>query len=373
MRARRLLVVSDEMEVGGSQRQIVHLLRGLDRDRWAPTLLYFRNRSFLVDELDAAGIPALLLPKRHRIDLEFVFKLIRFLRKHRFEAIHCLSVTAETWIRAVLPFVPQCAFIVSVRGLCLGYRPWQWQLKRWILARADAVISNAHAGARMTAMRTGFPIERIRVVANGIDLPDTTRHPEPNHLRTELELRKDSVFGLFVGRIVVEKNLSVLVRAVALIDPEHRPVLFLAGSGPLEAELREQIRTCGVGQSLRLLGERSDARELMLACDFLVLPSREEGMSNVLLEAMAAGRAVLASNVGGNPELVDDENTGLLFENNSEHQLAEQLLRLTEDAGLRNSLGAAARSKAERDFSLAALVRDSEAVYSNALSARGIR
>src|SRR6185312_7048829 len=118
---------------------------------------------------------------------------------------------------------------------------------------------------------------------------------------------------LFVGRLVPEKNLALLLDAMAQVPAAHRPLLLLAGDGPLRGALAERIGALELGADVRLLGERRDAQGLMQLADFLVLPSREEGLSNVLLEAMAAGCAALASDAGGNPELVEHEASGLLF------------------------------------------------------------
>ncbi|HEY4555929.1 MAG TPA: glycosyltransferase, partial [Lysobacter sp.] len=97
MSPRRVLVVTDEMEVGGSQRQIVNLLAGLDRARWQPELLYFRNRSFLVDEVERLGIPVHHLPKHGRIDPRFVARYAALLRRGDYDVVHAFSLTAELW------------------------------------------------------------------------------------------------------------------------------------------------------------------------------------------------------------------------------------------------------------------------------------
>ncbi len=367
MSARRILIVSDEMEVGGSQRQIVHLLRGLDRSKWEPTLLFFRRPSFLVDELRAAGIRCIHLPKSGRLSLRFVWRLWQLLRRERFELIHAYSLTAELWIRALLPLLPSTRFVASVRGLCLVYPTWQWWLKRWILGRADAVISNSRAGARVTAEKTAIDERRIDVILNGIDIPDLL---SGSHRRSARQLHGISdarVTGLFVGRLVVEKNLPLLLDAMAHIPAEQRPQLLLAGDGPLAWQIDEQIERLDLAADVVRLGERTDTRWLMQFCDFLVLPSREEGLSNVILEAMAARLAVLASDAGGNPELVENGRTGVLFRSDDAAELATKLQELSADAELRAQLGAAAREAAQRDYSLAALGAATQAVYERVL------
>lgn len=370
MTARRILIVSDEMEVGGSQRQIVHLLRGLDRSQWEPTLLFFRRPSFLVDELREAGIRCIHMPKLGRVSPRFVFRLWKLLRRERFELIHAYSLTAELWIRALLPLVPATRFVASVRGLCLVYPDWQWRLKRWILGRADAVISNARAGAEVTAQRTSYPRERIDIVPNGIDIAEPINAGQVASTRRLHDMPEGQAVALFVGRLVVEKNLTLLIDSMAQISAKKRPLLLIAGDGPLANALDAQIERLGLSGAIKRLGERNDSRWLMQFVDFLVLPSREEGLSNVILEAMAAQLAVLASDVGGNPELIEHGRTGLLFASDDPIALAANLQELSSDSDLRQRLGSAAREHAQQHYSLQALVEQTQAVYRRVLGAQ---
>ena len=369
MTARHILIVSDEMEVGGSQRQIVHLMRGLDRTRWEPTLLFFRRPSFLVDELREAGIRCIHMPKQGRVSPLFVFRLWKLLRSERFELIHAYSLTAELWIRALLPLLPATRFVASVRGLCLVYPDWQWRLKRWILGRADAVIANARAGADVTAQRTSCARARIDIVPNGIDMLEPINASQVASARRLHDMPEGKAVALFVGRLVVEKNLPLLIDAMAQINARQRPLLLIAGDGPLAMTIDGQIERLGLSGDIKRLGERSDSRWLMQIVDFLVLPSREEGLSNVILEAMAAQLAVLASDVGGNPELIEHGRTGMLFASGDCVALAANLQELTINSDLRQRLGSAARIHAKQHYSLQALVEQTEAVYRRVLGA----
>lgn len=367
---RRVLVVSDEMEVGGSQRQIANLLRGLDRSRWQAELVYFRERSFLVDEIEITGIATRCIHKARSIDPGFLLRLRKHLRHGRYDLIHCFSLTAELWVRALLPWLPRTAFVASIRGLFLVYAPWQWRVKRWILGRCDLAIANTHAGARETAARTGFPPGRIVVVANGVALPAPMILDERTHGRAELDIPAQRPMALFVGRLVAEKNLPLLLAAMTDMTPAQRPLLLLAGSGPLENEVRRQIAELGLEGDVRLLGERRDTTRLMQLADLLVLPSLEEGLSNVLLEAMAVGCAVLASDAGGNPEVIEAGKTGLLFPSDNRQSLRAALAMLCGDVALRRSLGETAQQEVSARYAIPAMVAATEAAWLRALDRR---
>jgi glycosyltransferase involved in cell wall biosynthesis len=358
----RALVVSDEMEVGGSQRQIASLLRALPREQCHVELAYFRRPSFLVDDIVHAGIAVHRIDKRGRLDPAFLLRLARFLRDGRYDVVHCFSFTAELWVRLALLLAPGAALVASMRDMGHGLTPLQWRIKRRVCRGARAVISNsARAAERIRAMLG--PAQPVHVIANGIDLPEPLAPADRQALRSQMGAGDDRALALFVGRLAHQKNVDLLLTALAALPPARRPQTALAGSGPLREVLQARVGELGLAGVVRFLGERRDARELMQAADFLVLPSRDEGLSNVVLEAMAAGRAVLATRVGGNAELIEDGVSGVLFDCSDATALAAALDRIAGDPAWRAGLGDAARMRVIDRYSPAVLARETLAVY----------
>lgn len=361
---RRLLVVIDEMEVGGSQRQIVHLLTGIDREQWQPELAYFRNDSFLTTRLRDAGIPVHHLPKRGRIDARFLRDFGRLLRSGNYDLIHAFSLTAELWAvlaRMISGKMPP--LVASERNQQLHQPAWYWRVKQFVLARSAGVIANSEAGAETTARRTRLPRSLFDMIPNGVPIPPPIPNRERLAIRAELGVPDGRMFGLFVGRMVPQKNLDCLIRALALVASADRPWMALAGDGPLRPDVERLATGCGLERDLVFLGERNDATRLMQAADFLVLPSHFEGLSNSLLEAMAAGCPVVASAVGGNRELIQDDRTGLLFPADDAPALAVCLARVGGDCALRARLSRDGRDHVVRHHGVPAMVSATTCVY----------
>lgn len=366
----RILLVIDSMEVGGSQRQIGKLIRGLDEQQWEPELAFFREDSFLAEAIRAAGYAVHYLPKRRRWDLRFLIAYARLLRSRRYSLVHAYSLTAELWTIVAGCFAAgRPVLVASERSSVRTDRPfWFWWLKRLVVASSAAVIANSQAGANSLALRTGAPKSRFTTIANAVDAPPPIPDASRRELRESLGANAHPMLGVFLGRLAPVKNLPCLVRALAEMEPARRPMILLVGDGTLKESILAEAEERGVATSLRLLGERRDVGRLLQAADFLVLPSHFEGQSNALLEAMAAGCPVIASAVGGNVELVEHDVTGLLFPDDDARALAA-CMDAMHDPERRRRLSRAAADKVSRNFSADALALQTEEVYRRCLEA----
>ena len=183
--------------------------------------------------------------------------------------------------------------------------------------------------------------------------------------------RAEQVVVGTVGRLQTVKDQVNLVRAVAIARAQGeegaRLRLVIAGDGPQRVEVEAEVAATGIGDITWLAGERSDVPEVMRALDVFALPSRAEGISNTILEAMASGLPVVATDVGGNAELVAAGETGLLVPPEDPQRMAEALLRYTADAALRQSHGAAGRQRVERNFSIDNMVARYTSLYEQLL------
>jgi glycosyltransferase involved in cell wall biosynthesis len=368
LRRIRVLLVSDEMETGGTQRQIVHIARNLDRERFEPAVAYFRNRSFLVDELERAGIAVHHVAKHRRIDVGFLIHLHALLRRERFDVIHCFSFTGELWgalAHSLMPASRRPVLITSVRNTYDWYANWQWRLKRWASDKSCVVLANSHTGADHARKSMNLGRERIEVVYNGVAPPAGPIDPdECFRIRKCLGVEDYTVLGIFVGRLVVQKNVPVLLRALRRIKPTVSAFhMLVVGDGPLRDQLAAMVKELELTEILTFLGHRADPERVIAASDFLVLPSLREGLSNAILEAMMAGKPVVASRVGGNGELVRDQQSGLLFDSDDDASLARCIQTMISDESRRRKYGVSGQERAIRDFSVPVMVRQMEEHY----------
>jgi glycosyltransferase involved in cell wall biosynthesis len=247
---------------------------------------------------------------------------------------------------------------------------WHVRLDQLCTALCHRVIAVSEHTAEVMRGEEGAPAGRVRVILNGIDFERVrlSTPKAPQALRRQFAPNGEFLL-LQVARLHPEKGHEHLFRALAAIRARAaRPVrLLVAGSGSFEAEYRRQVRELGVEEMVVFTGFRRDIPDLMAAADVLVLPSVAEAFGLVLAEALYLGTPVVASRVGGIPEIVRDGVDGLLVPPGSPEALAQALLEVSQDEGLRQRLAGAGRERMIETFRFEPMMRRYEALYQEML------
>lgn len=356
------------LEPGGLENGVVNLVNRLDRTEFVSTIWCLKERGAFAQRVDPAAAVIHELNWRGGNDLSVVHKLARGLRSSGAELVHTRNAEAFFYGWAALQFTRRPALVHSEHGRTFNDRPIRFTAQRWMTRRADAVVALSDRLRLDLERYVGIPRDKVQVIYNGVDF-ERFAHGSRAAARRSLGLGDALVVGS-VGRLVSVKNYDLLLRAVAgLMD--IRAELVLVGDGPERPALERRASELGLSGRVHFTGHRDDVAGLMAAFDIFVLPSISEGMSNTLLEAMAAGLPVIASAVGGNTEIVRAGLEGMIFESGNERELTAALNDLAADRGLRESLGRQGRERAQRDFSMPAMVTAYEALYRGVMAQKG--
>jgi glycosyltransferase involved in cell wall biosynthesis len=321
-----------------------------------------------VDPLREAGVPFFFTGPRSLIGISALREALRlraYIRQHRIRIVQTFDYTMNVLAIPAARSVPGLITIANLRCyMDLIPRRYRW-LNHMAHRMAAGIVVNSNDLKRHLSADYSIPARKIFTCHNGIDI--AVFHPAP---RPELPGLEGA--SLVIGTVCVlrpEKNLPLLFEAfqsVAQNRPDIR--LLIAGSGPEEPALRALAKRLGIEQRCVFRPSTPDVAGTLAAIDVFVLPSPSEGLSNALMEAMACGCCVIACAVGGNPELVTDGATGLLFPSRDLNALIALLSQMADNAERRQALGSAAAEKMRRDFSLARAVDNMQEIYQTMLS-----
>lgn len=374
----RVLHVIDRMSVGGTEIGILKVIQGLGSECFEHRICTIRGydenfsrcRGFQ-GQVYRAGL----------LNSGFQFllgRLVRIMRDFRPDIVHSRNWGAiEAMPAARMSAVP--AAIHSEHGyevdMLKGLPTRRRVLRRLAYACADVVFTVSHELQSYHARQTWLPEERIRVLPNGVDTSSFVRRPvEGEETRRQLGFADGSPVIGAVGRLVQIKDHMTLLRAAELLIGRGMPVhVLVVGSGPELARLEEFVATSPrLSGRVAFAGAVSDVAASLNAMDIFVLPSLSEGMSNTLMEAMASSLPVVATRVGGNPELIKEEHSGWLFEPGDALALSAILERLCRDPNLRQRLGQTARLRTIQFFSLESMIESYRHLYVGLARRRGI-
>ncbi len=372
----RVLVAINTLEIGGAERQVLEICRALGEREFRFDVVTTGEEGPLAADLRNAGarVHSLWVGGRGSGRARRLLRLVRSVLRYRSllkelqpDLIHAylpeMSIVsaASRWPRRRPPL------IVSKRTLVrwMARDPIYFPIARWINRRADVILANSEAVRQHAISREGADPRRFRVIHNGVDTERFRPGPPEEALARELALPSGiPVIGM-VANFLGYKGHADVVQAAATLRAQglRFALLFVGRDGNASEAVRRQIQEEGLAECVRFAGPRPDVRGLLRLFDIFVSASHEEGFSNSILEAMASGRAIVATSVGGTVEQIEDERSGLLVKPEDPARLALALSRLLREPDLRLRLGATARETAIRRFSLERLARQMASLY----------
>jgi len=355
----RVAHVIHNLEPGGTERRLLAVAAALEPPRFESLVACLDGLGPLREEAVAAGIVPILIGRSWRFDVTGVLRLALLLRRERVAIVH-----GWMWLPGVFARVAGVLARVPVRVVGEGAAvttndPRRARsgalLDRLLAPLTDTWVANSEAVAASLRER-GLPADRIVVVPNGVALPAPLDPEERRLLREELGAEPGAELVGMVARLDPEfKDHATLLRAVAQLEADGRPIrVAVVGDGPGRVALERHALDLGIADRVRFTGFRRDSARLVAALDVSVLLTYSEGFSNVVLESMAAGVPLLATDIAPNREAVHDGVHALLVPVGDVEATAAALRRLLDDSSLAAALGAAARDRARADFSLEA-------------------
>lgn len=359
---RKVLQLVGSFHQGGTERQAVQIARLLKEDGKADVhLATMKKEGVLLEDVEALGFEEI---PEFRIGSFFsagfpsgVSRAAHFVKAHRIDVIHAHDFYTNVFGAAVAALSGVSRFIASKRETGGMRTPAQRLIERLAFRRADRILANSEAVKRYLTEQ-GVDGRKVHVVNNGIDIE--ARSPKLQDRRkicVLLGLPQDD--GLLFVTVVANlrhevKNIPMFIRAAMEAGAARPQIHFvIAGEGELRDGLEKMSTECGMHARVHFIGRCDKVPELLHISEVCVLTSRHEGFPNAVLEYMAAGKPVIATDVGGVGELVEDGVNGYLVASDDASALAKRIVELTEDENLRKSLGESGLAKAQTEFSTA--------------------
>jgi L-malate glycosyltransferase len=374
----KLLKFVANFGIGGTERQVVNLVRALDPFRFELHLACLRRWGELLDELQSGRAPAAeykISRLYNHTALAQQFRFARNIRHHRIQIVHTYGFYPNVFAIPTARMAGVPVIVASIRDTGIYLTPIQKRVQKMICRLADCILVNAEA-VRQWLITEGYPRERIFVIRNGVDLSRFTGKHNGNPIRAELGLPPRAPLVAVLSRIYQMKGMEYFLESAAIVArrvPEAR--FLIVGSAftmkegkaiedlALRRELEDRAVRLGLNGKVIFTGFRLDVPEVLSEVSVSVLPSLSEGLSNSLLEAMATGIPVVATRVGGNPEVVEEGVTGLLVPPRDPGALADAIYCILEKRELASRFGQAGRQRVVERFSLERMVRETERLY----------
>lgn len=345
------------LQPGGLENGVVNVINGLPAADFRSSVICLQEAGAFAKRIRSSDVEVIAMGLKPGNDLLMPLRVARKLRSLSPDIVHTRNIEAFFYgaVAAKLARVPR--LVHSEHGRTFPESRLRASVQRLLLKGTDYAFAVSRKLRADIEAHIGVPTGVFDVVYNGVDLKRFARQEDAS------SPTGDVVDIVSVGRLVAVKNYDLLLQALALIPPDLKWRYLCVGDGPERGVLQELSARLQLGDRITFLGHREDVDSILRGADVFVLPSISEGMSNTLLEAMAAGVAAIASDVGGNSEIISDGSTGLLFPSGDTRKLASVLTSLVGDRAFRQSLARAGRLHVESEFDISSMIQRYASAY----------
>jgi len=367
----KVMYIAHSLGIGGTEKLIYDMAEGMAERGIEPMVCCLDRLGVWGEELKKKGLKAFDLQRKAGIDTALIKKMRRIIKDERPDILNPHQYTPYFYTICSSFGLRDCPRIVFTEHG--RFYPDKVRWKRVIFNQfanmlTDEIIGVSKFSKKALVDFEWFPAKRIKVIYNGIKAENYSRDIDVALKRRSIGLNpEDQVIGT-VGRLCAEKNYKMLIRAFAEVAKEIKNAkLVIVGGGELEGELKNLTAQLRLSQSVLFLGFRQDVPELLRIFDIFALSSDSEGASLVLLEAMASGLSIVATKVGGNPELVVEGETGILVPRGDSYKFSEAIIDILRDPERKQKLGGLGRQRVFEEFNFRKMVDEYIGLYEKLL------
>ncbi len=372
----KILYIITGLHVGGAEMMLHRLIKGLDKRTYSICVVSLLPLGLVAEKIKEEGIEVYSVNMRHKLDVKAIYHLFEIIREQKPKILHCFMFHANLIGRILGKILKVPIVISSVRNTYFGGRVRELLL-RWTDRWSDATTIVCKAAAGRMIERRLVPASKIHIIYNGLDLNsfNSLNLKERQLLRLESgSAAEDEIVIISVGRLEAQKDYFTLLSAAAsLKDKEVNFKWYIVGKGELEPKLKRLCTLLNVNKEVIFLGLRHDVNRLLRAADIFVLASLWEGLPGVVMEAMAAELPVVATSVGGTPELLEEGVTGYLVSPKNPVQMAKaiaDIITLSKEDRIKMGIGGCERIRTE--FNAQQMVQKNAELYQHLLDKEAV-
>ena len=371
MRKIKIMFCIARLVIGGTEQQLLDFITDINRNRYDVIVCPLVSGGGLFKEFERANISIVVVGRKHKYDPFILWRLIRIIKRERVDILHTFLYTANFWGRIAGQLAGVPIIIAGERGIDAWKKKFHFFIDRILSSRTDLIITNAECIKDFYIHNAHINPDKFKVIRNGKKLDRFIVDVNKERKKSELKIPSDCSVVCTIGRLHPLKGCQFLLQAAKIVLEYDKNVIFLiVGDGMMRNQLESLAEQLQIGDYVRFTGFRRDIGEILSITDVFAFPTLSEGLPNVLLEAMAMRKPIVATNIDGNREIIEDNVTGILVPPKNPEKLADGVLRLLRDRKLATILGKSGYCKLEKEFAFDVMVQKIQNTYEELISKR---